>query len=154
MTSPTRITRSAAAVALAAPVVSAWLFWREGAWDTYRTPLFWPFFFAAGLMASFSTSPMAADTRPWRSLVARAAFAAAAAAAAAAALAARNPITGLHARDIAALGILAAALVAAAGFATELGERVGPGTWMKTAWCVAACLLTMAAIPRLLLLVH
>ena len=139
---------------LVAPVVSAWLFWREDAWDTYRMPLFWPFFFAAGLMVSFSTSPMAADAGPWRSLVTRASLAAGAVAAAAAALAARNPITDLHARDIAALGILAAALVAAAGVAAELGERVGPGTWIKTAWCLTACLLTMAAIPRLLLLVH
>ena len=69
-------------------------------------------------------------------------------------LAARNPITGLHARDIVALAVLAGALVAAAGLATELGERVSPGTWIKTAWCLAACLLTMALIPRVLLLMQ
>lgn len=143
-----------ATAGLAAPVVSAWLFWWEGAWDTYRMPLFWPFFFAAGLMVSFSTSPMAADPGPWRSLVTRVSLGAAAVAAAAAALASRNPITDLHARDMAALGVLAAALVVAAGFAAELGERVSPGTWIKTAGCLTACLLTMAAIPRLLLLVH
>ena len=142
------------AAGIVAPAVSAWLFWRDGAWDNYRMPLFWPFFFSAGLMVSFSTSPMAGDARPWRSLVIRSALAAAALATTAAWLAARTPITGLHAHDIAALGSLAALLVAAAGFATELGERVSPGSWLKTAWCAAACLLMMAAIPRLLLLVH
>ena len=139
---------------LVVPVLSAWLFWREGAWDTYRTPLFWPFVFAAGLMVKFSTSAMAADPQPWRALVARAALAAGGVAAAAAMFAARNPITDLHARDIVALGVLAAALVVAAGIASELGERVSPGTWIKNAWCLGACLAAMVAIPRLLLLIH
>jgi hypothetical protein len=143
-----------AATGLAAPLVAAWLFWRDGGWDTYRAPLFLPFLFAAGLMVRFSLSPMTADPRPWRSFVARAAAGAAAVAAGAGIVAARNPITGLQARDIVALAVLAGALVAAAGLATELGERVSPGTWIKTAWCLAACLLTMALIPRILLLMH
>ena len=143
-----------AATGLAAPLVTAWLFWRDGGWDTYRAPLFLPFLFAAGLMVRFSLSPTTADPRPWRSFVARAAAGAAAVAGGAGLLAARNPITGLHARDIVGLAALAGVLVAAAGVATELGERVSPGTWIKTAWCLAACLLTMALIPRVLLLMH
>ncbi len=143
-----------AATGLAAPVVAAWLFWRDGGWDTYRAPLFLPFLFAAGLMVRFSLSPMAVEPRPWRSFVARAAAGAAAVAAGAGILAARNPITGLYPRDIVGLAVLAAALVAAAGLATELGERVSPGTWIKAAWCLAACLLTMVLIPRALLLMH
>lgn len=143
-----------AATGLAAPLVAAWLFWRDGGWDTYRTPLFLPFLFAAGLMVRFSLSPLTVDPRPWRGFVARGAAGAAAVAAGTGIVAARNPITGLHARDIAGLAVLAGALVAAAGLATELGERVSPGTWIKTAWCLAACLLTMALIPRVLLLMH
>ena len=143
-----------AATGLAAPLATAWLFWREGGWDTYRAPLFLPFLFAAGLMVRFSLSPMTVDPRAWRSFVARAAAGAAAVAAGAGILAARNPITGLRARDIVALTVLAGALVAAAGLASELGERMSPGTWIKTAWCLAACLLTMVLIPRVLLLMH
>ena len=145
---------AALAAGLAAPIVTVWLFWRDGGWDTYRTPIFWPFLFAAGMMVMFSTSPIAADPRPWRGLVARAALATVAVAAAAAVLAARNPINDIHARDIAGLAILAGLLVAAAGVATELGERVSPGAWIKTAWCLATCLLAMALTPRLLLLIH
>ena len=73
-----------AATGLAAPLVTAWLFWRDGGWDTYRAPLFLPFLFAAGLMVRFSLSSMTADPRSWRSFVARAAAGAAAVAAGAA----------------------------------------------------------------------
>ena len=101
-----------AATGLAAPLVTAWLFWRDGGWDTYRAPLFLPFLFAAGLMVRFSLSPMTADPRPWRSFVARAAAGAAAVAGGAGLLASRNPITGLHARDIVGLAALAGVLSA------------------------------------------
>jgi hypothetical protein len=143
-----------ATTGLAAPAITAWLFWRDGGWDTYRAPLFLPFLFAAGLMVRFSLSSMTADPRSWRSFVARAAAGAAAVAAGAAIVAARNPITDLHARDVAVFGVLAGVLVASAGLATALGERVSPGTWIKTAWCLAACLLAMVLIPRGLLLLH
>jgi hypothetical protein len=143
-----------AASGVVAPILAAWLFWREGGWDTYRTPLFWPFLFAAGLMVRFSASSMTDDPRLWRRFVARAAAVATAVSAGAALVAARNPITGLRGLDIVALAVLAGALVAAAGLASGLGERVSQGTWLKTAWCLAVCLLTMALIPRLLLLLR
>lgn len=140
--------------ALVAPAVAAWLLWREGGWDTYRMAIFWPFVFAAGIMVNVSGSAITADVRSWRAFVVRAALAAAVASAGMAMVLARNPIYGIHMHDVIALAVLAALLVAAAGAATAFGERVRPGSWIKTAWCIGACLLTMAAIPRLLLLVH
>ena len=87
---PSAASAALVATGLAAPVVTAWLFWRDGGWDTYRAPLFLPFLFAAGLMVRFSLSPMTVDPRSWRSFVARAAAGAAAVAAGAGIVAARN----------------------------------------------------------------
>lgn len=142
------------AAALAAPAVAAWLLWREGGWDTYRMAIFWPFVFAAGIMVNVSGSAITTDPRSWRTFVVRAALAAAVASAAMAMLLGRNPIYGIHTHDVVTLAVLAGLLVAAAGAATAFGEHVRPGSWIKTAWCLGACLVTMAAIPRLLLLVH
>jgi len=53
-----------------------------------------------------------------------------------------------------ALAVLEALLVAAAGVATELGERYRPGTWIRTAWCAVSAMLILAFIPRVLLLLR
>jgi len=142
------------AVAIAVLAAGGWLLLHDSAWNNYLTPLFWPFLFAAGLMVRFSTTPMAADPRPWRGLVLRLSAAAAGAAAVAAWLAARNPINDIHPRDIAALGALAAMLVVVSGLAAEVGGRLSPGTWIKSACCLAASMLMLALIPRLLVLIH
>ena len=140
--------------AVAALVAGLWLLRWDGAWDTYRTPLFWPFLFAAGIMTVFSTTDAPAGGREWRLLVVRCAAAGAVVAGFAAVVASRNPIHGLRARDMITLGALEALLIVAAGTATELGERYRPGTWIRTAWCAAAAMAVLALIPPLLLLVH
>jgi hypothetical protein len=145
---------TAQALATLALAAGMSLLWRDGAMDTYRTPLFWPFLFATGLMVTFSTTTIAADWRAWRGFVVRAAIGAALVVAAVAWLAAANPINDIRALDIAVLALAALVLVVGAGVATALGERASPGTWVKTVSCLAACLLTMALIPRLLLALH
>jgi hypothetical protein len=145
---------AAAASAVAALAVAVWLLRRDGAFDTYRTPLFWPFLFAAGLVAVFSTTDIAGDTKGWRALVVRAAAAGGVVAGVAALIASRNPIYGLYTRDVVSLAALEAALILAAGAASELGQRYRPGTWIRTAWCAAASMAVLAIIPRLLLLLH
>ena len=144
----------ASASALTALAAAVWLLRRDGAWDTYRTPLFLPFLFGAGLMVVFSTMDLAGEPRGWRSLVVRVAVAGAALAGLSALLASRNPIYDLHARDIAALATLEVVLIVAAGLATELGQRYRPGTWIRSAWCAAASMVVLAFIPRVLLLLH
>jgi hypothetical protein len=143
----------ASASALAALAAAVWLLRSDGAWDTYHTPLFWPFLFAAGMMAIFSTTD-AAETPGWRALVVRVAAGGAAIAGLAALAVSRNPIYDLQVRDMIALAVLEAVLIVAAGAATELGERYRPGTWIRTAWCAAAAMIVLALIPRALLLVH
>ena len=143
----------ASAGTVAALGAAWWLLRRDGAWDTYHTPLFWPFLFASGIMMVFSTSD--APREPgWRALVWRAALVGALVAGGAALMASRNPISDIHVYDIAALAVLEALLIATAGLATELGERYRPGTWIRTAWCAAAAMLTLALIPRVLLLLR
>ena len=144
---------TASAGTIAGLVAAWWLLRRDGAWDTYHSPLFWPFLFASGIMIVFSTSD--APREPgWRALVWRVALVGALVAGAAALMASRNPINDLHAYDIVALAVLAALLIAGAGVATELGERYRPGTWIRTAWCAAATMLILALIPRVLLLLR
>ena len=100
-------------------------------------------------MIVFSTSD--APREPgWRALVWRVALVGALVAGTAAFLASSNPINDIHAYDVAALAVLEALLIAAAGLATELGERYRPGTWIRTAWCAASAMLILALIPRLL----
>jgi hypothetical protein len=142
------------AAGLAAPAVAAWLLWRDGGWDTYRMAIFWPFVFATGVMVTVSSSVITTDPRSWRTFVVGAAVAAAVASAGMAMLLGQDPIYGIRTHDVVALALLAGLLVIAAGAATAFGERVRPGGWIKTAWCIGACFLVMAAIPRLLLLVH
>jgi hypothetical protein len=140
--------------ALVAIAAGLWLLQRDGAWDTYHTPLFWPFLFAAGIMAVFSTTDAPSETQGWRALVARCAGAGAAVAGLVALVVSQNPIYDLHVRDMFAFATSEALLIAAAGAATELGERYCPGTWIRTAWCAAAAMAVLAFIPSLLLLVH
>jgi hypothetical protein len=140
--------------ALAAVTAALWLLRHDGAWDTYRTPLFWPFLFAAGVMMVFSTTDAAADPRGWRALVARVAGAGAAIAGLSAVIASRNPIFDLHARDVVALAVLAAVLIGAAGVASALAERCRARAWIRCAWCAAATMLVLALIPRVLLVLH
>lgn len=146
--------KTASASALAALAAAGWLLRRDAAWDTYHTPLFWPFLFAAGIMAVCSTTDAAAETPAWRALVVRLAASGAVIAGLAALVASRNPIYGLQVRDIVALAAFEAVLIVAAGAATELGERYRPGTWIRTAWCAAASMIVLALIPRALLFVH
>jgi len=146
--------KAASASGLAALAAAAWLLRRDGAWDTYHTPLFWPFLFAAGIMAVCSTTDAAAEAPAWRALVMRVAAGGAAIAGLAALVASRNPIYDLQVRDIVALAALEAVLIVAAGAAAELGERYRPGTWIRTAWCAAASMIVLALIPRALLFVH
>ena len=144
---------TASAGTIAALASAWWLLRRDGAWDTYHTPLFWPFLFASGIMIVFSTSD--APREPgWRALVWRVALVGALVAGSAALLASRNPINDIHAYEIAALAVLEALLIAAAGLATELGERYRPGTWIRTAWCAVSAMLILALIPRVLLLLR
>lgn len=145
---------AASASALAALAAAVWLLRYDGAWDTYRTPLFWPFLFAAGLMTVFSTTDAADDPRGWRTLVMRVAVAGAVVVGLAALVAARNPIYGLQARDIVSLAACETALIVVAGAASELGQRYRPGTWIRSAWCAAASMVVLAIVPRALLLVH
>ena len=140
-------------VTIAALAAAWWLLRRDGAWDTYHTPLFWPFLFASGIMIVFSTSD--APREPgWRALVMRVALLGSLVAGGAALMASRNPINDIHVGDIVALAVLEALLVAAAGVATELGERYRPGTWIRTAWCAVSAMLILAFIPRVLLLLR
>lgn len=145
---------TAAASAVAALAAAVWLLRHDGAFDTYRTPLFWPFLFAAGLVTVFSTTDVAGDTKGWRALVVRVAAAGAVVAGLAALIASWNPIYGLHTRDVASLAALEAALILAGGAASELGQRYRPGTWIRSAWCAAASMAALAMIPRVLLLLH
>ena len=144
---------TASGATIAALAAAWWLLRRDGAWDTYHTPLFWPFLFASGIMIVFSTSD--APREPgWRALVWRVALVGALVAGGAALMASGNPINDIHAYDIAALAVLEALLIAAAGLATELGERYRPGAWIRTAWCAVSAILILALIPRLLLLLR
>ena len=145
---------AAAASAVAALAAAVWLLRLDAAFDTYRTPLFWPFLFAAGLVTVFSTTDVAGDTKGWRALVSLVAAVGATVAALAALVASRNPIYGLYARDVVSLAVLEAALILAAGAASELGQRYRPGTWIRSAWCAAASMAVLAIIPRLLLFLH
>ena len=140
--------------AFAALAAALWLLRRDGAWDTYHAPLFWPFLFAAGIMAVFSTTDAPAETRGWRALVARCAGAGAVVSGLAAFVVSQYPIYDLHVRDMFTFAASEALLIVAAGAATELGERYRPGTWIRTAWCAAAAMAVLAFIPSLLLLVH
>jgi len=144
----------ATAGTLAGLAASLWLLRYDGTFDTYRQPLFLPFLAVDLLMIVFSTTEMARDIRDWRAVVVRVAIPGAVVAGLSAGLASRNPIYDLHVRDVAALSILMAALVIAAGAGAELGERYRPGTWIRTAWCIAASMLALALIPRVLLLLH
>lgn len=144
----------ATAGTLAGLAASYWLLRYDGTFDTYRQPLFLPFLAVDLLMIVFSTTEVARDIRDWRALVVRVAILAAVVAGLTAGLASRSPIYGLHTRDVAALSILMASLVIAAGAGSELGERYRPGTWIRTAWCVGASMLVLALIPRVLLLIH
>lgn len=139
---------------VAALAGSFWLLRHDGAWDTYRQPLFLPFLSAAVMMVVFSTTAVAADRRDWRKLVGTVAGVGAAVAAIAAVIASRNPIFDLHGRDIGVLALLQAVVLAGAGVATELGERHRSGTWIRTAWCAVALMTLLAIVPRVLLLLH
>jgi predicted PurR-regulated permease PerM len=139
---------------LAALAGSFWLLRYDGAWDTYRQPLFLPFLSAAVMMVVFSTTAVAGDRRDWRRLVATVAGVGAAVAAVAGVIAARNPIFDLHTNDVVALAASQAVVLAGAGAATEFGERHRPATWIRTAWCAAALMTMMAIVPRVLLLLH
>jgi peptidoglycan/LPS O-acetylase OafA/YrhL len=139
---------------IAALAASFWLLRHDGAWDTYRQPLFLPFLSAALMMVVFSTTAAAGDRRDWRRLVIAVAGLGAAVAAVAGVLASRNPIFDLHGTDIVFLAVLQALVLAGAGAATELGERHRPGSWIRTAWCVVALMTLLAIVPRVLLVLH
>jgi hypothetical protein len=145
---------AAAVSAVAALAASFWLFRHDGAWDTYRQPLFLPFLSTAVLMTVFSTTAAAGARDEWRRLVIRVAPVGAVIQALAGVLLSRNPILDLHAKDIVVLAVLEALLIGVAGAATELGERIRPDTWIRTAWCVAALLTMLALFPRVMLLLH
>lgn len=138
-------------VALAA---AGWLLRHDGTWDAYRQPLFLPCLSMAVLMTVFSTTALPADRHDWRALVVKMVLGGASLAAIAAVIVSRNPIYDLHARDVVALAALEAVSVAAAGLATEWGERYRPGTWIRTGWCATALMLVLALVPRLLLWLH
>jgi hypothetical protein len=140
--------------AVAALAASFWLFRHDGAWDTYRQPLFLPFLSTAVLMTVFSTTATAGARDEWRRLVIRVAPVGAVVQALAGVILFRNPILDLHAKDIVLLAVLEALLIAGAGAATELGERLRPDTWIRTAWCAAALLAMLALFPRVMLLLH
>ena len=136
------------------PASSFWLLRHDGAWDTYRQPLFLPFLSAAVLMTVFSTTAAAGAGDEWRRLWSRVCIVGAVIQALAGVILSRNPILDLHGKDIVLLAVLEALLIAGAGTATELGERTRPDTWIRTAWCAAALMTMLALFPRVLLLVH
>lgn len=140
--------------AVAALAASFWLVRHEGTWDTYRQPLFLPFLSSAVLMTVFSTTETAGQRDDWRRLVGRVAGVGALVQALAGAVVSRDPIYDLHAKDIIVLAVLEALLIAGSGAATELGDRVRPETWIRTAWCVVALMTMSALFPRVLLLLH
>lgn len=139
---------------LAAVAGSFWLLRHDGAWDTYRQPLFLPFLSAALMMMVFSTTAVAGDRRDWRRLVVTVAGLGAVVAAIAGVLASRNPIFDLHAKDIVVLAVLQALVLAGAGAAAELGDRHRPASWVRTAWCAITLMTLLAIVPRVLLLLH
>jgi hypothetical protein len=139
---------------LAAVAGSFWLWRHDGAWDTYRQPLFLPFLSAALMMVVFSTTAVAGDRRDWRRLVVAVAGLGAVVAAIAGVLASRNPIFDLHGKDVAGLAVLQALVLGGAGVAAELGERHRPASWVRTAWCAVALMTLLAIVPRILLLLH
>ena len=140
--------------AIAGLGASFWLLRHEAAWDTYRQPLFLPFLSTAVLMTVFSTTETGGQRDDWRRLVGRLALIGAAVQALAGGIVSRDPIHDLHVRDIIVLAVLEALLIAGAGAATELGERVRPDTWIRTAWCVVALMTMLALFPRVLLVLH
>ena len=145
---------AASVTVLAGLAASFWLLRHEGGLDTYRQPLFLPFLSAAVLMTVFSTTAAAGGRDEWRRLWSRVSIAGAVIQALAGVIVSRNPILDLHAKDIVLLAVLVALLIAGAGAATELGERVRPDTWIRTAWCAAALMTMLALFPRVLLLMH
>jgi hypothetical protein len=145
---------AASVTAVAALVASFWLLRHDGGWDTYRQPLFLPFLSTAVLMTVFSTTAAAGERDEWRRLVSRVAIAGAVVQALAGVIVSRNPIFDLHATDIVLLAVLEALLIAGAGAATELGERIRPDTWIRTAWCATALMTLLARFPRVLLFFH
>lgn len=144
----------ASIIAVAALVASFWLLRHEGAWDTYRQPLFLPFLSTAVLMTVFSTTATASERDDWRRLLGRLAIIGAVVQALAGVVVSRNPIFDLHPKDVTVLAVLEALLIVGAGAATELGQRVGPDTWIRTAWCLAALMTMLALFPRVLLTFH
>lgn len=144
----------ASLTAIAALGASFWLLRHEGAWDTYRQPLFLPFLSTAVLMTVFSTTETGGQRDHWRRLVGRLAGIGAVVQALAGLIVSRDPIYDLHGKDIAVLSVLEALLIVGAGAATEIGERVRPATWIRTAWCVVALMTMSALFPRVLLFVH
>ena len=144
----------ASVTAVAALVASFWLLRHDGGWDTYRQPLFLPFLSTAVLMTVFSTTAAAGARDEWRRLVSRVAIAGAVVQALAGVIVSGNPILDLHATDIVLLAVLEALLIAGAGAATELGERIRPDTWIRTAWCATALMTLLALFPRVLLVFH
>jgi hypothetical protein len=119
----------------------------------HRQPLFLPFLSTAVLMTVFSTAPPASATSGAGSW-SRVAIAGAVVQALAGLIVSRNPIFDLHATDIVLLAVLEALLIAGAGAATELGERIRPDAWIRTAWCLTALMTMLALFPRLMLLLH
>jgi hypothetical protein len=143
-----------AAIVLAVLAVSAWLFYRDSALDTFRAPLFWPFLFSAGMLTVLSGTEIADDPRGWRALVVRLAAGAGIVAGGSAWLASGNPINGIGPSDIGILAMLAAAIVVAAGGATAWARRAGEPSWGKPAACLTAVLLTFWMMPRAVALLH
>jgi hypothetical protein len=144
----------ASVTAVAAVAASFWLLRHDGGWDTYRQPLFLPFLSTAVLMTVFSTTAAAGQRDEWRRLVSRVAVAGAVIQAMAGFIVSRNPILDLRATDVVLLAVLEALLIAGAGAATELGERIRPDTWIRTAWCAAALMTLLALFPRVMLVLH
>jgi len=144
----------ASVTALAGLAASFWLLRHEGAWDIYRQPLFLPFLSAAVMMTVFSTTAAAGERGDWRRFVIRVSMAGAVIQGLAGVIVSGNPIFDLHAKDIAVLAVLEALLIAGAGAATELGERIRPDTWIRTAGCATALMTLLALFPRVILLLH
>jgi hypothetical protein len=144
----------ASLTAVAALAASFWLLRHESAWDTYRQALFLPFLSTAVLMTVFSTTETAGHRDDWRRLVARLAGVGAVVQGLAGLVVSRDPIYDLHVRDILMLAVLEALLIAGAGAATELGDRVRPNTWIRTAWCLVALMTLSALFPRVVLFFH
>lgn len=134
--------------------VSFWLLRHDGTWDVYRQALFLPFLSTSVLMTVFSTTAMPGDRADWRRMVARAAVVGAVVQGLAGVVVSSNPILDVHAKDIVLLAVLEALLIMGAGAATGLGERLRPGTWIRTAWCAAALMAILAVVPRVLLALH